>query len=62
MKIHEITTPKETVQFILGCLNDFENGISTKEETTELLSDLIIHIAVRASDATAELYKKTTTE
>lgn len=37
MKAEEIKTIKDAQRFVEGCLNDFESGVSTKEETMLLL-------------------------
>lgn len=52
MKVHEVKSAEDTVRFIVGTLNDFEGGHVTKEEAADMIADLVIHIACRASDAT----------
>jgi hypothetical protein len=45
MKVEEIKTAEDILRFIEGCMNDFESGVSSKEETMCLLADLVAHVA-----------------
>ena len=44
MKSEDINTAEDCLIYIEGCLNDFESGISTKEETMNLFLDMVIRI------------------
>ena len=44
MKLKDIQTVNDLENYIEGMLNDFEAKVSDKEETKELIADLIIHI------------------
>lgn len=44
MKLKNIKTVKDLENYIEGILNDFEAGVSDKEETSSLIADLIIHV------------------
>lgn len=44
MKIEDIKSVDQMERFVEGCLNDFESGVSTKEETMSLLGDYTIHV------------------
>ena len=43
MKLKDINTVIDLDNYIEGILNDFEGGISDKEETNSLIADLIIY-------------------
>ena len=51
MKIDQITTTADIENFIEGCLNDFETGISTKSETMTSLCELVGHVYVNAKSS-----------
>ncbi len=44
MKIDQIKTTADIENFIEGCLNDFETGISDKSETMANLRELVGHV------------------
>ena len=44
MKLKDISTVKDLENYIEGILNDFESGISDKEEASSLIADLIINV------------------
>jgi len=44
MKLEQIVTANDIERYIEGCLNDFEMGISSKEETLIHLAELVVHI------------------
>ena len=44
MKLSDITSEEMVAQYIEGCLNDMEAGISTKQETELHLHRLIIYL------------------
>lgn len=39
-----VKTPDDVERDVEGCLNDFETGISDKEETIVSLAELVVHI------------------
>lgn len=39
MKVANIRTFEQALNFVEGCINDFEAGISTKEETLNLMGE-----------------------
>ena len=44
MKINEVNTVQDIKNYVDGCLNDFDAGISTKQETSEYLGFLCLRI------------------
>jgi hypothetical protein len=50
--IKDIQTPEQLTNYIDGCLNDFETGISTKEETSYFMHKLISTIARACAEKT----------
>ena len=54
MKIDQIKTTADIENYIEGCLNDFETGISDKSETMTNLCELVGHVYAKAkvSEAT----------
>lgn len=44
MKLKDIQTGKDLENYIESILNDFEGGISTKEETSGLIADLLVYV------------------
>lgn len=45
MTIEDIKTNEDVLRFIRGCLNDFEAGISDRNETEMNIINLISHVA-----------------
>lgn len=39
MKVKDIKTLQDANRYVEGCINDFEHGISTKEETMAFLGE-----------------------
>ena len=53
MKATDVKTVTDVSNYIEGCLNDYEGGISTKEETNKHLHDLVtqvIEIVLKSRD------------
>ncbi len=52
MQVTDIVSADDIERYIEGCLNDFEAGISTKEDTVTYLCELAIYIikTVRKED------------
>ena len=48
MKVEQIRTADDVERYIDGCLNDFEAGVSTKDETLVHLAELVAHVYVKA--------------
>ena len=46
MKASEVKSPQALLIFIEGILNDFETGVSSKEETMNNILDIIIQINI----------------
>lgn len=44
MKLIDVTTEEGVIRYIEGCINDFEYGISTNDETCKHINDLIIYL------------------
>ena len=44
MKVENVKTPNDIESYIEGCINDFEVGISEKDETIYYLAELVVHI------------------
>ncbi len=44
MTAKDIKNGDDIERFILGCLNDFETGLSTKSETLIALGEMVVHI------------------
>lgn len=44
LKLEDIKSEEQVAQYIEGCLNDFDAGISTKVETENLILGLIIYL------------------
>ena len=45
MNIESIRSEEQLFDFVEGCLNDFESGLSTKEETMNGFIELLAHVA-----------------
>lgn len=43
--LEQIKTDDDLLDYIEGCLNDLEAGISTKDETHRHLADLVLFVA-----------------
>ena len=44
MKVENVKTADDIERYIEGCINDFESGISDKDETTIAIAELVVHI------------------
>lgn len=44
LKLEDIKSEEQVIQYIEGCLNDFEAAISTKVQTENYLNRLLIHL------------------
>lgn len=44
MKVEQVKTPDDIERYIEGRLNDFEEAISTKDETVVFLAELVVHV------------------
>jgi len=44
MKLEDIQSEEMVAQYIEGCINDLDAGISTKVETSNLIMGLVIHM------------------
>lgn len=55
MKAEDLKTPDDIERYIEGCLNDFENGISTKSETTAHLGEMAVQIYKQTLKESAQL-------
>ncbi len=51
MKVEQITTADEIERYIEGCINDFDAGISTKNETVVNLCELVAVIYKKKKEA-----------
>ena len=49
MKVDQIRTADDVERYIEGCLNDFEEGISEKDETVVNLAELVAHVYKKAT-------------
>lgn len=49
MKVEQIKTADDIERYIEGCLNDFEAGVSGKDETVVYLAELVAHVYKLAS-------------
>jgi len=43
MKVENIRTPEDIERYVEGCMNDYSEGISTKEETIVNIIELVDH-------------------
>lgn len=50
MEVDQIRTADDVERYIEGCLNDFEEGISEKEETVANLAELVAYIYTKATE------------
>lgn len=50
MKVEQIRTADDVERYIEGCLNDFEEGISEKDETVVHLAELVAHVYAKAME------------
>ena len=50
MKVEQIRTADDVERYIEGCLNDYEAGVSTKEETLVYLAELVAHVYAKATE------------
>jgi len=50
MKVGQIRTADDVERYIEGCLNDYEEGISEKEETVVNLTELVAHVYTKATE------------
>ena len=50
MKLEQIRTADDVERYIDGCLNDFEAGVNTKEETLVYLAELVAHVYTKATE------------
>jgi len=44
MKVQDIKNEEDIGRFIVGCLNDYRDGVSSKKETANNTADLITYI------------------
>ena len=57
MKLEQINSVDDIKIYIEGCLNDFELGISTKEETTYYIAKLLLYLHEKYANNQSK-YKK----
>lgn len=50
MEVNQIRTADDVERYIEGCLNDYDAGVSTKEETLVYLAELVAHVYVKAME------------
>lgn len=50
MEVEQIRTADDVERYIEGCLNDYEVGVSTKEETLVYLAELVAHVYTKATE------------
>ena len=50
MEVDQIRTADDVEMYIEGCLNDFEEGISEKDETLVYLAELVAHVYTKATE------------
>lgn len=50
MEVDQIRTADDVERYIEGCLNDYEAGVSTKEETLVYLAELVAHVYTKAME------------
>lgn len=50
MNLQDVKKPEDILNFIEGCLNDMEAGVSAKQETMGNILDLIIHLKIETYD------------
>ena len=50
MNVEQIRTADDVERYIEGCLNDFEEGISEKDETVVNLAELVAHVYAKATE------------
>lgn len=48
MNVTDVKTPDDIERYVEGCLNDFEGGLSTKDETVVAICELVVHVYVSA--------------
>ena len=44
MKVENVKTADDLERYIEGCINDFESGLSDKDETIIAIAELVVHI------------------
>lgn len=44
MKVEQITSEEMVLQYVEGCLNDFEAGLTSKDDTASAMIELIVHL------------------
>ena len=44
MKVENVKTADDLEQYIEGYINDFESGLSNKDETVIAIAELVVHI------------------
>lgn len=56
MKVEDIKSEEQVIQYIEGCLNDMEAGLEFKHQTGKHINDLIIYLIKldRSKDKRAE--------
>lgn len=50
MEVDQIRTADDVERYIEGCLNDYDAGISTKEETVANLAELVAYVYTKATE------------
>lgn len=50
MKLEDVKTAKDIVNYIEGCVNDLEAGISTNTETIVFIAELVGHVSQLAAN------------
>lgn len=50
MNVNEINSSEDILNFIEGCLNDFETGVSSKNETSGNIIDLIAYLTKKSNE------------
>ena len=48
MKVENVSNGEDVERYIEGCINDFEGGISRKDETIISLAELVAHVYMAA--------------
>jgi len=57
MKVDDIRTIEDAQRYVEGCLNDLENGITTKEETLSYLGEYTMYLMKYFYERTIEKIK-----
>ena len=49
MEIKNINSADDIERYVEGCINDFETGISNKDETIVNLCELVVDLLIKAN-------------